>query len=113
MKTKPILENQIKRDILQILALHKIPAFRLNSGAVSSTYKGKKRYIKMTFNGCPDIVALLRTGETLWCEVKSKKGIMSSDQIIFQELCKARNVPHVVARSSQEIEQWLETYGII
>ncbi|MFQ5729319.1 MAG: VRR-NUC domain-containing protein [Waddliaceae bacterium] len=108
--TLKISENQIKRDIMQILALRKIPAFRMNSGATPYIENGKRRFVKFGFPGCPDIVVLLsdRVG---WIEVKTAKGKLSEAQKEFEALCRARMIPHLVARSTYDVEEWLDAYN--
>ena len=106
-------EHDIQRTILAGLAAHGVPAFRLNSGAFVVSRPGeKRRFLQASFPGCPDLVALLPGGQTLWIECKSARGTLSPEQAQFRELCQERGVPHVVARSWQDVAQALRVAGV-
>lgn len=104
-------ESKVRRDVLQILEAHRIPAKRLNSGAA----RMKGFWVKFGFDGCPDIVCFFRDGRTGWIECKAKDGKdeMGADQLEFQVMCKERGIPHVVAYSSFDVEDWLVKEGVL
>lgn len=68
---------------------------------------GKPQFVRFGFKGCPDAFALLVDGRTLWIETKAPGGKLSQEQLAFQETCRMRGVPHVVARRWEDIEVWL------
>lgn len=54
------LEKDVQRACLQWLALVGVFAFRVNSGAVTGEYKGKRRFMRFnTAAGCADIIGML------------------------------------------------------
>ena len=113
MRTPKILtpESQVKRDVMQILEALRIPAKRLNSGAA----RMKGFWVKFGFDGCPDIVCFFNDGRTGWIECKAKDGKdeMGEDQLEFQAMCKERRIPHIVAYSSFDVENWLVKEGVL
>lgn len=104
-------ESQVKRDVIQILEALRIPAKRINSGSA----KRGKTWVRFGFAGCPDIVCFFRDGRTGWIECKAKDGFdkMGDDQLEFQAMCKERGIPHVVAYSSFDVENWLVKEGVL
>lgn len=112
IKQRPIPEKAIQKTILESLAWRKLWAYRLNSGGTRFQGKGKEYFVKFGFPGCPDIMVLLPSGRTLWIEVKSAKGALSQAQKDFKEKCDRLGVPHLVARSWDDVEAFLEVLKI-
>ena len=56
--------------------------------------------------GTPDLFGLL-PGCTLWIEAKSTRGVMTPEQVAFREECRRLKIPHVVARSVDDIMPYL------
>lgn len=105
-----------ERDVLNAVRLylewHGARVERLNSGAVAAEYHGRKRYIRFSFPGCPDLVALTKSGHTMWIECKRPGGgKLSGPQAIFREDCLRRGIPHVVARSIEDVAAALRALG--
>ena len=64
-----------------------------------------KRFIHdhYQFLGLPDL--LLFAPKMYFIEVKASVGKQSIPQILFQEHCKAANIPYIIARSIEDIEE--------
>ena len=89
-----------------------VPVFRINSGAFMIG-DISPRFFRAGFNGCPDLVALLGDGRTLWIEAKAPRGKLSRDQEWFRDLCRERATPWVCARSFEDLEASLIDSGDI
>lgn len=118
---KPLTpEGEVLHAIMQGLAAHRIEFRRMNSGA---TYAGgdspdaaaaalpriftkaprARRFIRYGFPGCPDLMVFWPGRGIGWIEVKSARGRLSEDQVVFRNLCLANHVVHVVARGWQDV----------
>jgi hypothetical protein len=78
------LEKDVQKACLQWLALVGIFAFRVNSGAMTGDYKGKRRF--MRFNsaaGCADLLGVLPDGRMLACEIKRPGKVPTEKQKAF------------------------------
>lgn len=103
MKAK---ESHIQKAIMQWLRAHKIRVERMNSGAMSSNILGQKeRFLRFGFVGMPDLMVFLKdgTGRILFIEVKSETGRLSEAQKAFEAECKDLLIPHLVARSIEDV----------
>ena len=67
------------------------------------------RFDLYTFRGFPDLTAFMP--EVVFIEVKSKKGRLSKDQKVFQELCEKAKTPYIVARSTDDVKEYLMKRG--
>ena len=106
-RRQPTPESGLLRTILDGFAAHRIPAFRLNSGAMKvHVDEGRDRFVRFGFDGCPDVCALL-PNRTLWVEIKSPTGRLSPAQERFRDLCWQNNIPWVLARSWEDVAQFL------
>ena len=79
-------EHDIQGLILDWLLLNKYYAWRNNSGAVVSEYKGKKRFMRYGKVGSSDILGVLTVkdlGVMLCIEVKLPKNKPTPEQIEF------------------------------
>lgn len=102
------LEKDIQKAILDYLALRRIPAWRVNSGAMVGEYKGKRRF--MRFNGAAghsDIAGVLSGGRALFIECKRPGGKPTPDQLAFIETMKATGALAFVATSVADVERAL------
>lgn len=78
------LEKEIQRTCLEWLAGVGIFAFRVNSGAMTATHKGKTRYMKFNgARGCSDILAILPDARFGAIEIKRPGNVPTDDQKAF------------------------------
>lgn len=103
----PRPERAVVAEIRQMCRLLGVPCFRLNSGAMALEGPGRsRRFFRASWKGAPDLV-LIHAGRTIWVECKTTKGKLSEHQVEFQRLCAEQNVPHIVARRWEDVEQWV------
>lgn len=93
-------------------------AYRQNSGAVVSEYKGKKRFIRYGEPGASDIVAVVpRTGSigaiALFIECKDETGKQSPAQRDWQTTMEIRGAIYIVCRPSNWQEQIDQAIGVL
>jgi hypothetical protein len=114
-------EGQVLNAILDYLAARHVFAIRMNTGAMVSEYKGKKRFMRFGMPGMADILAFRNhprrydadfDGEVdditpLWIEVKAPKGKQSELQSSFQERVEAEGHSYVLARCIEDVERFL------
>jgi len=62
--------------------------------------------------GMSDLVIYLPIGVTLWVELKSAKGKLSEAQEFFQNELAAFGHHYFVARSVNQLETILQTFGV-
>jgi hypothetical protein len=110
-------ESQIQKAILDYLAARHVMSFRMQVGAFSSEYKGKKRFMRVGTPGMADILAFPRklicdngndkwdmTPFPLWLEVKSDTGKQSELQKSFQAQVEAEGHGYAIVRSIDDVE---------
>jgi hypothetical protein len=115
-------EGAIVRAVLDYLAAEHILAFRQNTGAMASEYKGKKRFMRFGVAGMADVLAfplVKRRVDTCfgnvitdvvvptWIEVKAEKGKQSDLQKSFQALVEGHGHRYVVIRSIEDLKEAL------
>lgn len=121
MKTR---EQDTVRAILQLLALHKIPAWRLNSGAFRAEYRGRPRFHRFGVTGMSDVIGIVPkamteplfgrgvarwtdAGRFLAIEVKSATGKVSPAQQAFLDQVNAAGGKAFVARTLDDVKREL------
>lgn len=106
-------EQLVQKAILEWLAVKRIYAMRMQTGAVVSTYKGKTRAIQFGIQGQADILALYpcydcnRGVIPTWIEVKSNIGRQSELQRSFEVDVVSRGHCYILARSVDDVENAL------
>ena len=107
-------ESSLKATIADGLAArYGLRFYRLNSGATSHVEpNGRVRYVRFSFEGCPDGFVLLPNGRTLWIELKSPEGSLRPAQIIFRDACRLSRIPWVAPRSWEELDAYLRELGV-
>ncbi len=60
--------------------------------------------------GMADITGMFACGQRLEVEVKSSKGRLRAEQRTFQEVCTRFRVAHLVARSVEDVEAFLDDH---
>src|SRR3990167_10543773 len=81
-------ESKIRTDIIKELRKHGYKVWR-----VEPSFRGKF--------GLGDLWVMHERGVASWLEVKALNGVLSKDQMDFQELCLKCRVHHLVVRSVQ------------
>lgn len=113
----PKPEQQVLNAIMDYLAVKHIWHRRMNSGAVVSEYKGKKRMFQFGSKGMADILCSVDQqhggGEWcytafLWIEVKAPGGKQSPAQIEFMDEVREAGHYYLVAKSIDDVEKALE-----
>ena len=78
-------------------------ANRMNSGATKyMDEKGKERWVRFGFPGCPDIHGMLSDGRALYFEVKTETGVISDHQQVFMDKVLAAGAVGGIVRSADE-----------
>ena len=102
------------KTILDYLSAQRILAFRLNTGASVSEYKGKKRMVRYGVPGMADVLAFKRLDDgsfgnnwasfmPFWIEVKAPKGKQSDLQKSFQAQVESHHHKYIVAYSLDDV----------
>lgn len=121
-------ESEIQRVILHLLAAEHVFALRINtSSQVLTDGNGRRRFLKSHSGGAgvADIVAFPRFLEKLtnnsgsitrcvsllvtptWIEVKSATGKQTPEQKSFQEKVESEGHAYLLARSVDDVINWL------
>lgn len=100
-------ENDIKNAVIKHLRLRGYWVMRLNSGAFSGEYNGKRRFVRFAVPGCADILAIRKMADlsptVVWIETKSAKGKQTELQKNFQHEVEAYGCIYIVARSLDDL----------
>jgi hypothetical protein len=101
---KKLAEQDTVRAILQFLAAHRVPAYRINTGAV----KIERRFLRFGSVGMSDVIAILPPhGRFVAVEVKSAKGKVTPAQQGFLDQVNAAGGRGFVARSVSDVAREL------
>lgn len=112
-------EQATQKAVMDYLAAKRILAFRMNTGAVLSQYKGKTRMIRYGAPGMADVVAFTRKWQylladdnnppkTIWLEIKAPKGKTTPEQDSFAALVREHGHSYFVIRSIEDLEAALK-----
>ena len=98
-------EAAILASALQALTFYPSVAWfsRMNSGAYSVGEGKGRRFVRFGFEGCPDILGMLKGGTLLAIECKTETGKLTDHQARFLEMVKANGGVGFVCRS---IDDW-------
>jgi hypothetical protein len=108
-------EGQVLASIMEYLAVRKVLAFRMNTGAV----KTESRFFRFGTPGMADILAfpekaysdgadgIWRLPHPLWLECKTPKGKQSEAQKSFQAMVEWEGHTYAVVRSIEDVEALL------
>jgi len=105
-------EAEIQKAILEGLAALQIFAGRLNTGA--GFINGRPIQHHSFGKGTADILAfpVIRIPVVLWIECKTVNGKTSAVQDSFAAKVKAAGHEYLVARSWDDVEEWLRKRGL-
>ena len=102
-------EGDLVKQCLQWLQLHGIVAWRMNSGRLPTTYKGKQRLV--SFHGMPglsDVIGILPKGRFLACEIKQPGNSPTLLQKSFLDLVNAAGGLGICVHSLDDLIRALE-----
>jgi hypothetical protein len=101
-------ERTIETHILTFLHYKQVWAWKVHRMGTYDAKKGTYRANKSRFQikGLPDIQGMFH-GRALFIEVKSKKGRLTPEQKDFGERAQKEGALWFVARSVEEVEQYL------
>lgn len=104
-KRKGTREQDTVKAILQYLSLRGIPCWRMNTGAMLSEYRGKRRLIRFGAVGMSDIIGIIpRVGRFLAIEAKLPGKKPTPEQTAFlQAVIKAGGFAFV-AHSVEDVQ---------
>lgn len=102
-------EKEILKFCLDFLQLHKVFAFRNNSGFIFSESKGKTRMIKVGLVGSPDIIGMTNAGKFFGIEVKRKGKTQSEFQKEFEKKCLERNGFYFLVDDPLQMQEVVKT----
>lgn len=105
-------EAEIKREIVRYLKAKGYLVFRMQSGAMYGSYKGKNWKISMNPSGTADLLTFKRDlcgtkNYPVWIECKSSSGKLSEEQSTFQRIVKADEHRYILARSVEDVAKVL------
>lgn len=100
-------EREIQKAIAEYLKARGVLAFRMQTGATVSTYKGRTRLIRYGIPGMADILCFPKGQPPCWIECKSDKGKLSTDQAVFGRLVESEGHRYIVARSVEDVMEEL------
>jgi hypothetical protein len=108
-------ESAIQKQILDYLSAKGILAFRMQTGATLSSYKGKSRMVRYGVPGMADVLACpfdpcgdgVDRPCFLWIEVKAEGGRQTELQESFQYQVESHGHYYMVARSIDDLEGWV------
>lgn len=106
LKAPEPLEAQVQRAVLTALRMHpKVAhAHRMNSGVFKPMRKdGSTGFVRAGFEGCPDVVGMLKGGRALYAECKRPSGKVTPAQDAFLTQAKAAGAVAFVARSADDV----------
>lgn len=69
----------------------------------------KKHISPYAVNGVADLYAVI-DGQSIWIEVKSKRGVQSDAQKEFERLLKENRVPYYLVRCLEDVFSIVETH---
>ena len=94
-------EHAIQNEIQLALSKHKCSIFRANVGKIRLP---DGRFFNTGLpNGFPDLVGFRWTdGKIFFIEVKSAKGKLRPDQVVFHKMLQSHGIIHGVARSVED-----------
>ena len=110
-RIKKVSEGDIQREICRYLRQKGALFMRINNTPV---YDPKLRQYRAmgeyALKGVPDIIVVDAYGLFIGIEVKSSKGKLSPDQLLFKKRLEKKGGIYIVARSVKDVEDVGITY---
>jgi len=108
---KNVRENPVMNVVKNFLEIHRIPYWRLNSGAYKTP---KGHYVRYGAKGMSDIYAIGKDGISIWIECKRPVGgVLSEPQKNFLDCINRNGGIGIVVNSVESLEEQLREAGII
>lgn len=98
-----VSEKDVVKGILSYLEYIGVYAWRNNTGAIVSSYEGKKRFFKYGLKGSADIIGILPDGRFLAIECKANKNKLSVAQNQFLKNIKSNGGVAICAYSLDDV----------
>lgn len=99
-------ESDVQHAVLQALHMHPAVAHahRMNTGVFRPQRKdGSTGFVRAGFNGCPDVIGMLKGGRALYVEVKRPSGKTTPEQAAFLQSAAKDGALAFVARSADDV----------
>ncbi len=117
-----VRESDTLKLITDWLTAKRVWWLRMNTGAMSAEYKGKKRFVRFCRPGVADILAVRYTTnwvhvlqnaipretsylQVVWLEIKAPKGVQGPAQKEFQSEVEAQGMTYILAKSLEDVEK--------
>lgn len=101
-------ETDIVSACLELLRYRGVMAWRSNTGAMSSEYKGKRRFVRFGRPGVSDIVGILPGGRFIGVETKRPGEKPTEEQRVFLAEVGRRGGVGVLVESVTELAKVLD-----
>jgi hypothetical protein len=113
--TRSLRESDILRAVMDYLAAEKIPHWRMNSGAMAGSHKGKKWFVRFGEKGMADVLVIRSIQMTdfwqlqrvLWIEIKRPGERQTADQKAFQSYVESCGMRYAVVASIEDLRRVL------
>lgn len=135
-------ESDVQKAVLDLLAAHRILAFRMNTGVARYQDKGKDSFVKYGQTGMADVIAFpefmhcpcrvgrsepMRPGEVgpacacmggptlphvLWIECKAPDKKQKPEQVSFQKIVEDNHHSYIVVDNPDVLIRWFKEHGI-
>jgi hypothetical protein len=103
MTVAKITEAEILSFASKALNASKLCWWRMSLGPILHSFNGKVRYKRNPLKGFPDLCGVCPSGRMWSLELKTKTGKLSEEQVDWQKKLGDANVLVGVARSTQEV----------
>lgn len=102
-------EQKIQNEIGAYLEKKGAFFFRVNNGAIfdkrmNNGFGGHRSISKYAMKGVADIIGVDCYGSVYFLEVKTPRGRMSADQLLFKKRCERHNALYIVATCVEDVE---------
>lgn len=86
-------------------------AFKVKDQVDNSRFFRPAYIKKFSINGVSDIIVLMKNGDTLFIEIKSREGQQTKDQKYFQKICEEMGQNYHIVRSLDEYRYLIGIYS--
>jgi hypothetical protein len=112
-RKNPTPEGFVKLAILELLAVERIFALRVNSGMILLSTEGRKRAIQLAPKGTGDLLAIVPVAgwfQVLWIETKAPEKGPTPEQCDFRDSVLEKGHAYIIARSVDDVRDWLTAF---
>jgi len=101
------VENDVVFQVCVYLNSNGFFAYRQGNSAVFDRGSGAfRKPPPFAVSGVPDVVAM-RDGRVVFIEAKTKTGVQSDAQLLFEAQCNKHGVTYLLVRSLEDVKKWL------